>query len=202
VIELVRQGDISWSDGGELQRVPTGDLLRQCQNDRVIIATTRLSIRALTRVEAEAIVAGVRTGQSWAPDFPTPGDIRIAAGALVGDVSFPIDTMQWGVFVIDETSSGLSVGGVGFKSAPNERGEVEIGYGICHSFQGRSVATEAVVALCDFARQGARVVLAETDRENVASQRVLEKSGFQSVGETDGLIRWRKEISASEIQPE
>jgi RimJ/RimL family protein N-acetyltransferase len=186
--------DTFLSDGNELQRVPMGDSLRQCQNDQVIITTTRLSIRALTPVEAEAIVAGVRTGQSWASDFPTTGDVRIAAGALVGDMAFATDTMPWGVFVIDETSSGHSVGGVGFKSAPNERGEVEIGYGICHSFQGRGVATEAVVALCDFARQGAQFVLAETDSENVASQRVLEKSGFQSVNEIDGLIRWRKEI--------
>ena len=168
----------------------------------MIIATPRLSIRALTRVEAEAIVAGVRTGQSWASDFPTPNDVRIAAGAQVGDVSFPTAAMPWGVFVIDDTSSGHSVGGIGFKSAPNERGEVEIGYGICHSFQGRGVATEAVVALCDFAKPRARVVLAETDRENVASQRVLEKSGFQSVGDSDGLIRWRREISASEVAPE
>ena len=168
--------------------------MRQCQYDRVIIATTRLLIRALTPVEAEAIVAGVRTGQSWVSDFPTPNDVRIAAGALAGDVSFPTATMPWGVFAIDESSSGCSVGGIGFKSAPNERGEVEIGYGICHSCQGRGVATEAVVALCDFAQPRARVVLAETDRENVASQRVLEKSGFQSVNEIDGLIRWRKEI--------
>jgi len=168
----------------------------------VIIATTRLSIRALTLVEAEAIVAGVRTGQSWAPDFPTPNDVRIAAGARAGDVSFPTATMPWGVFVIDDTSSGRSLGGIGFKSAPNERGEVGIGYGICPSFQGRGVATEAVVALCDVARPRTRVVLAETDRENVASQRVLEKSGFQSLGETDGLIRWRREVSASEGTPE
>lgn len=176
--------------------------MRQCQNDRVIISTTRLSIRALTPVEAEAIVAGVRTGQSWAADFPTPNDVRIAAGALDGIMAFATDTMPWGVFVIDETSSGHSVGGIGFKNTPNARGEVEIGYGICPSFQGRGVATEAVVALCDFAKSRTRVVLAETDRENVASQRVLEKSGFQSVGETDGLIRWQREISASEVAPE
>jgi GNAT superfamily N-acetyltransferase len=168
----------------------------------VIIATTHLSIRALTLPEAEAIVAGVRTGQSWAQDFPTLGDVRIAGGALVGAVAFATDAMPWGVFVIDDRSSGLCVGGSGFKSAPNERDEVEIGYGICHSFQGRGVATEAVIALCDFAQRGARVVLAETDRENVASQRVLEKCGFQSVGETDGLMRWRKEVPTSNLGSE
>lgn len=160
----------------------------------MIIETTRLLIRALTPMEAEAIVTGVRRGRSWAADFPTPGDERIAAGALTGDVAFATDAVPWGVFVIDDRSSGLSVGGIGFKTTPNERGEVEIGYGICRSFQGRGVATEAVFVLCDFARRGARIVLAETERENVASQRVLEKSGFETAGETGGLMRWRREI--------
>ena len=160
----------------------------------MIIETTRLLIRALTREDAEAIVAGVRRGRSWAPDFPTPGDERIAAAALAGDVAFATDAAPWGVFVIDDRSSGLSVGGIGFKTTPNERGEVEIGYGICRSFQGRGIATEAVVALCALARRGARVVLAETERENLASQRVLEKSGFESAHETGRLIRWRRGI--------
>lgn len=141
-------------------------------------------------------MAGVRTGQSWAPDFPTPGDVRIAAGGLVGDMAFATEAVPWGVFVIDETASGHSVGGIGFKSAPNEHGEVEIGYGICDSCQGRGVATEAVLALCGVAQRGAQVVLAETDHENVASQRVLEKSGFQCGGEIEGLIQWRKVLDS------
>jgi RimJ/RimL family protein N-acetyltransferase len=162
----------------------------------MIIETARLSLRALTPDDAEAILAGDRAGRSWAPDFPTPGDVNIADAALLGKMSFARDAMPWGLFTVIERSSGQSIGGIGFKSPPNELGEVEIGYGICQSFQGRGVATDAVLALCDFARRGARVVLADTDRDNVASQRVLEKGGFQRGGENDELIHWRKELTA------
>jgi RimJ/RimL family protein N-acetyltransferase len=161
----------------------------------VIIETTRLVLRALTPDDAEAIVARNRPGRSWASDYPTPGDVNVADAALLGNAAFAVDTMPWGLFTIVECSSGLSIGGIGFKTSPNERGEVEIGYGVCLSYQGRGVATEAVLALCDFARRGARAVLADTDRENVASQRVLEKSGFRSYRSTDELLFWRKDFA-------
>jgi RimJ/RimL family protein N-acetyltransferase len=158
-----------------------------------VIETPRLIIRALTRDEAETIVAGDRR-ESWAPDYPTTGDVMVATAALANRYSFATDVMPWGLLTIVEASSGLSIGGIGFKSAPNELGEVEIGYGIAHSYQDRGVASEAVAALCDFARRGAKFVLAETDRDNPASQRVLEKCGFDCVQETPNIRRWSKSI--------
>jgi len=163
-----------------------------CQNAEVIIETGRLTLRALTPDDAEAIVAGERVGQKWAPDYPTPGDVRIAAFALEGNVAFATVAAPWGLFVIVDAMSGVAIGGIGFKGSPNERGEIEIGYGICDSFQGRGVATDAVVGLCDFARRGARIILAETEQTNVASQRVLEKAGFQCANRDGDLLLWRK----------
>jgi RimJ/RimL family protein N-acetyltransferase len=160
-----------------------------------MIETDRLTLRALTLDDATAIVSGDRSGQSWAEDYPTAGDIRVGAFALGGNVAFATEHAPWGLYVVIERSSGLAIGGIGFKSSPNERGEVEIGYGICDSFQGLGVATEMVIAICAFARSGARVVLAETERTNVASQRVLEKAGFRSHELSDELIGWRKELS-------
>jgi RimJ/RimL family protein N-acetyltransferase len=174
--------------------------LHQCQNDEVIVETNRLLLRGLTPDDAEAIVAEKRSGQSWAPDYPTSGDVRIAAFALAGNTAFATDAMPWGLFVIVEKWSDLSVGGIGFKGSPNERGDVEIGYGICDSFQGRGVASEAVLAMCNIARRGARAVIAETERANVASQRVLEKCGFLSENPSDELIRWRKEVQDTGLE--
>jgi [ribosomal protein S5]-alanine N-acetyltransferase len=145
-----------------------------------MMESERLLLRALTPDAAAAIVSGIRTDQSWAPDYPTPGDLRIAAFALDGNVTFASEADPWGLYVVVEKSSGLAIGGIGFKSSPNERGEVEIGYGICDSSQGRGVATEIVNAVCEFARGRASVILAETERANLASQRVLEKAGFLS----------------------
>jgi len=156
-----------------------------------VIETSRLLLRALTPDEAEAIVAGERTGQPWSMDYPTAGDIRVAAFALAGNTAFASAAAPWGLYVIVEKSNGLFIGGIGFKSSPDERDEVEIGYGISDSQQGRGVATEAVRALCEFAHRMSVVVIAETDRENVASQRVLEKCGFRSGDLSGELIRWR-----------
>ena len=161
------------------------------------IDTERLSLRALTPDEANAVVAGDRDTHAWAPDYPTPGDIRIAAFALKGGLAFATDSSPWGPFVIVESQSGLCVGGIGFKGSPNERGEVEIGYGVCSSRQRCGIATESGLALCAFARRGATDVLAETDHENFASQRVLEKSGFQRTDTDGGLLMWRKSLVAN-----
>lgn len=162
------------------------------------IDTGRLSLRALTRDEAEAVVAGDRDTHAWAPDYPTPGDTRIAAFVLEGGLTFATDSSPWGPFVIVDAASGLSVGGIGFKGSPNGRGQVEIGYGVCSSHQRRGVATESVLAMCDLARRGATEVLAETEYENVASQRVLAKSGFQRTDTGGELMKWRKMLSTNE----
>jgi RimJ/RimL family protein N-acetyltransferase len=166
----------------------------------VLIDSDRLLLRALTPEDAAAIVSGERAGRSWAVDFPTPGDLRTSQGALDGVMSFATRNMPWGLFTIIDKESGQRIGGIGFKGSPNSLGEVEIGYGICDSFQRRGVATEAVLAVCDFARRGARVVFAETDRDNLASQRVLAKSGFHSAGEIDDLIHWRKELEDADLE--
>jgi RimJ/RimL family protein N-acetyltransferase len=158
----------------------------------------RIVLRALTPDDAEAIVTRNPAGRSWASDYPTLGDVNVADAALVGKAAFAIDTMPWGLFAIVERSSGQSIGGIGFKTSPNERGEVEIGYGVCLSSQRQGVATEAVSALCDFARRDARAVLADTDRDNVASQRVLEKCGFRACGATDELLFWRLDLADAE----
>jgi len=140
------------------------------------------------------IVTEDRAGQSWAPDYPTPADVGICAIALAGRAVFPSDIVPWGLYVIAEKSSGLAIGGIGFKTTPNEQHEVEIGYGICPSHQGRGAASEALQALCDFSRGRVIAILADTDRDNIASQRVLERCGFHTVHEDENLIRWRRDF--------
>ncbi len=72
------------------------------------------------------------------------------------------------------------IGTASFKDRPNKAGEVEIGYGLADAHQGFGYMTEAVVGMCDwaFTQEEIHVVTAETDKENLASQRVLTRSGF------------------------
>lgn len=85
----------------------------------------------------------------------------------------------------------VMVGDLCFKGAPNEAGEVEIGYGTYPDFQGRGIMTEAVGAICRWAlrQPGVTTVLAETDKENPASQIILLRNGFTSFRD-DGNMTW------------
>jgi RimJ/RimL family protein N-acetyltransferase len=159
----------------------------------MLFETARLTLRSLTLHAAALIVRNDRDGQQWAPDFPTEGDLRIAKGVFDGKVSLATDVAPWGPYEVIERASGLSVGGIGFKGAPSEAGDIEIGYGICISRHGQGIATEAVLGMCDIARRfGAKAVIAETDLENVASQRVLVKAGFERIVDERERLWWRR----------
>jgi len=62
----------------------------------------------------------------------------------------------------------------------------EVGYRVAQRVSGRGVATTALHDLCRIARKdfGMWTLKATTSNENVASQRVLEKSGFVAMGPT------------------
>jgi RimJ/RimL family protein N-acetyltransferase len=63
-------------------------------------------------------------------------------------------------------------------------GTAELGYRVAEQVAGHGVATANVRELCRVAaeRHGLRKLAAETNHENVASQRVLERAGFVPVG--------------------
>ena len=85
------------------------------------------------------------------------------------------------------------VGLAGFKRGPDERGEVEIGYGIDPAHRNRGYTTEAVEALIAWALQdpACRSILADTLKDNVASNRVLVKAGMKLYYETDEGLCWK-----------
>lgn len=93
------------------------------------------------------------------------------------------DQWNWYAIWMIELKNGTHIGECCFKGlAPN--GVSEIGYGISEEYQGRGYATEAVDAVVAWALQqfGVNCVEAETDVDNLASLRVLEKSGFLYTG--------------------
>lgn len=85
------------------------------------------------------------------------------------------------------------VGDICFKGEPNNRGEVEIGYGTYERFQGMGYMTEAVKAMTDwvFDQPGVTAVVAETDQSNFASQRILKKNNFKQYKIIDKMKWWR-----------
>jgi [ribosomal protein S5]-alanine N-acetyltransferase len=152
----------------------------------------RLELRPMPWAAVEAIMSNERL-PDWAEDFPAVGD-RVIARMLQRTGPSEVGPGRpdpWFHRQVVERISRAVVGGIGFFGPP-QGGEVEIGYGIVPSRQGVGYATEAVSMLVTTAWQdpGTDAVVANTDVENVASQRVLEKAGFTVEAEGNGM-RWR-----------
>ena len=99
------------------------------------------------------------------------------------------------LYQVREASSGLAVGGIGFFGPPDDDGVVELGYGLVAAARGRGYATEALVgALGIAAAHGARLVRADTEPANTASQGVLTKAGFAEVRRTEQLVFYERTL--------
>jgi RimJ/RimL family protein N-acetyltransferase len=84
------------------------------------------------------------------------------------------------------------LGSADFKNGPTTEGEAEIGYGLGPQYEHHGYMTEAIHAMCQWAlkQEGVSAVIAETDLDNAASQRVLERCGFHETKRDRG-IWWR-----------
>jgi len=105
----------------------------------------------------------------------------VAAHRLTGG-TLP-DLPRWWLHQI--VVADLVVGDVGFHGPPPVTGpaEVEIGYNVVEGLRGRGIATRACGLILEQAwRDGAAVVRAEVDPHNVASRRILLRSGFVEHG--------------------
>ena len=88
-------------------------------------------------------------------------------------------------YALVEKASGKVIGSAGFTGAtrggfgPSD----EIGYALHPDWWGRGLMTEAVAALLErgFRQRGLEAVWASHYAENIASRRVIEKSGFSPV---------------------
>ena len=102
---------------------------------------------------------------------------------LDGALAHPEQWAWYAIWMI-ELKDGTHVGELCFKGITGE-GCAEIGYGIAEEHQGCGYATEAVSALADWAikQPGVSCVTAEAEESNIASIKVLQKSGFTPTGE-------------------
>ena len=99
--------------------------------------------------------------------------------------------------LVVHADSAEAVGMIGVVEVDPGAGAVEIGYGINPSAWGCGYATEAVRQVVEVltARPEVSTVLADTEVENVASGRVLDKNGFRQIGsgwsDEDGhVLHW------------
>jgi RimJ/RimL family protein N-acetyltransferase len=99
----------------------------------------------------------------------------------------------FGSMLIAERASRSAIGSIGFYGPPDEEGRVTIGYGLVEQYRGRGLGTEALEALIAYCRTRpeVRTILADTEVQNMVSQRVLEKCGFTFIRADDELRFYR-----------
>lgn len=87
------------------------------------------------------------------------------------------------------------IGFIILKGYPNEAGEVILGYGIEEEYRRRGYATEALKAINQwiFKNPEARFVVADTEKTNIPSHKVLKNLGAIKYKETEDLIWWKIE---------
>ena len=134
-----------------------------------MIETKRLKIYAASKEQMETFIAA----QS--------DDVLKAAymEMLNGCLAYPNLWVWYAIWMI-ELKDGTHIGELCFKGMDGS-GSAEIGYGIADRYRGCGYATEAVTAAVAWAlnQNAITCVTAEANRENIASIRVLEKSGFE-----------------------
>jgi [ribosomal protein S5]-alanine N-acetyltransferase len=94
----------------------------------------------------------------------------------------------------DENGISNLIGAGGYTGAPDENGNVEIGYSVVTEYRGKGYATEFIQALIKraFSFTDVKKIIAQTTPENIASRKVLEKLSFtlEGEGEQFGTIRY------------
>ncbi len=160
------------------------------------VETSRLRLHAIDAAEGDRIAARrPGEGDAWADDFPFDGDI-IGVTVFLNATAAYGDQRPFGHYRISRSSDGKAIGGIGFKGQPDS-GCVEIGYGLAPSARGHGYAAEAIVAVLDIAAEhGLSRVIADTTKDNVASQRSLERAGFSQVGDDGDLHRYELVLNA------
>ena len=135
--------------------------------------------------------------------FETPDDVSIYEGKpyanphrILMDGSGPLrwrvpqvksdpSVNKWFIRWMVEKETRQIVGSTSFHGPPDEKGMMEIGLGVHNDFQRRGYATEALIGMWSWVvdQPGVELLRYTVDPNNEASVAVIEKFGFERVGQ-------------------
>jgi ribosomal-protein-alanine N-acetyltransferase len=112
----------------------------------------------------------------YIPQRTRPERVNIFLAALVNYIS----NKQQGIWGIFNKANEEFVGSCLLRIFDNEPGRIELGYSLEQKYWGQGIATEMAAAMIAYAftDENTNEVVAVTDLDNIASQRVLEKAGL------------------------
>lgn len=180
-----------------------------------MITTERLTLVPAVESSVRAALAGnehlanalrAHVPPSWPPEHLDAAALEWVLRWLADPANDPQWGMYWAILRDGETGRTL-IGGAGFKGVPSD-GMVECGYGVAAEHRRRGYATEMVRGMVAhaFASPLVQRVTAETLPELTPSIGVLNKCGFQFIGEGSepGTIRYelpRPPLSTPQLSP-
>lgn len=114
---------------------------------------------------------------------------------LPGVLDFSQNYIFYTLWTMIDKRKNVLVGDLCFKGQPDSSGEIEIAYGTYPDFQNQGYITEAIGRLIEWVFQQPSInsIVAETVKDNIASQKALVKSSFTKAEYSDGMILWRLE---------
>ena len=163
--------------------------LENIQTKRLILMPITLEITEslINGSSNEAQKLGINTDGKW-PTEDTMDILPFIFKSLKKN-KIPSGFETWMIIKKDNMQV---VGDIGFKGKPDEKGEVEIGYGLVENERGKGIGFESLKSIIDWgiSQKSVNVIKADCLINNKASTRILEKVGMKEVNRDNDLIYW------------
>jgi ribosomal-protein-alanine N-acetyltransferase len=131
---------------------------------------------------------------------PKPTSIADVIGMLQSNLE-SMAKQESLLFGMEEKSTGLHLGTIGFWRTKPEHFRAELGYMLRKSHWGKGLVSEAIAEIVryTFAQTNLHSIEAEIDPKNLASARVLEKNGFVKEAHFKENFYWNGQFEDSAI---
>lgn len=141
--------------------------------NRILVETERLYISTKSMEEMKAVY-----------NTESDPEMKKAYSEMLDAMRELNGREEWGSGWNICLKTGVRIGGICFKGAPDTEETVEIGYGIDEAYRRKGYATEAIGAIVKWAmvQDGVQCVTAQTEPNNMISQKVLFRNGFLHEG--------------------
>jgi RimJ/RimL family protein N-acetyltransferase len=163
--------------------------LKELLTDRLIIVPVTLEItRSLLDGSSREIEKlGIKADGKW------PTDDTMDILPIINE-SLEKDRNQSGFefWMIVKKDNMQVVGDIGFHGKSNEKGEVEVGFGLVEHERGKGYGFEALKAIMNWLsyQDSVKLIRAECLISNKPSARILEKAGMREINRDQELIYW------------
>ncbi|MCY6369373.1 GNAT family N-acetyltransferase [Clostridium ganghwense] len=163
--------------------------LKNIYTNRLILIpiTLKITKSLISRSSKEIEKLGIKCDKKW-PTEDTMDILPIINNSLEKS-KIPTGFETW--MIVDRNNKRI-IGDIGFHGKPNEKGEVEVGFGLVEHERGKGFGSESLNAIIDWLnfQESVKVIKAECLISNKSSARILEKAGLKEVNRDNELIYW------------